>query len=85
MVKALVGGGGRVDDSSISFLACSYWHSSIAPCCGVIWPLGTILLTWINFNPSKDKWLHPLQIWDEISYPFLKIQRYNRWRSGMDK
>ena len=21
---------------------------------------GTILLTWFNFNPSMDKWLHPI-------------------------
>ena len=37
-----------------------------------LWPL---LLTWFNFNPSMDKWLHPLYCvgWTHLSFP--KLQR----------
>ena len=30
--------------------------------------MGPHLLTWINFNPSKDH--IPSKVWDEITYPF---------------
>ena len=41
--------------------------------------LGPILLTWFDFNPSMDKYLHPLSCmgWNYLSIP--KLQRYNRW------
>ena len=44
-----------------------------------------LLLTWFNFNPSMDKWLHVLQSvgWNYLSIP--KLQRCNRWSLGMDK
>ena len=32
--------------------------------------MGSILLTWFDFNPSMDKELHPFMVWDEIAYPF---------------
>ena len=34
--------------------------------------LGPLLLTWINFIPSMDKWFHLFffKVWDEITYPF---------------
>ena len=28
-----------------------------------------ILLTWINFNPCRDKQSHTQEVWDEITYP----------------
>ena len=39
---------------------------------GVILIPGFLLLTTINFNPSMDKYLHPLpyDMWDETTYPF---------------
>ena len=39
---------------------------------GVILIPGLLLLTTINFNPSMDKYLHPLpyDMWDEATYPF---------------
>ena len=38
----------------------------------------TVILAWIsNHMPSK--------VWDEITYPFPKLQRCNRWSFGMDK
>ena len=42
--------------------------------------LGPLLLTWINFNPSMDKWLHPLYCvgWNYLAIPKL-------WSLGMDK
>ena len=35
--------------------------------------------TWINFNPSMDKW--PNKVWGEIIYPFPKFNNH----AGMDK
>ena len=32
--------------------------------------LGPLLLTWFNFNPSMDNYLH-YKMWDEMTYPFL--------------
>ena len=29
-----------------------------------------LLLTWVNFNPSMDKYLHQYNMWDEITDPF---------------
>ena len=31
---------------------------------------GPFLLTWINLNAIMYKFLHPLLVWDEITYPF---------------
>ena len=44
-----------------------------------------LLLTWFNFNPSKDKYLHPLYTvgWNYLSIP--KLQWLHRWILGMDK
>ena len=33
------------------------------------WPL---LLSWFNFNPSMDKYIH-YKLWDYITYPFLNF------------
>ena len=46
------------------------------------WPL---LLTWFNFNPSMNNWLHPFQSvgWNNLSIP--KLQLCNHWSLGMDK
>ena len=35
--------------------------------------LGPLLLTWINFNPSMDKYLHTQKNVGEITYPFLNF------------
>ena len=35
-----------------------------------LWPL---LLTWFNFNPSKDNNHTHYNVWDEITYPFLNF------------
>ena len=32
-----------------------------------------ILLSWINFNPGMDTYLHHYYVWDEIIYPFLNF------------
>ena len=47
----------------------------------VLWPL---LLTWINLNPSMDKWLHTHKNvgWNNLSIP--KLQWLHRWCLGMD-
>ena len=47
--------------------------------------LGPLTLTWFNFNPSRDKKLHPPWNveWNYSSIP--KHQRCNRWSLGMDK
>ena len=29
-----------------------------------------LLLTWFNFNPSMNKWLHLYKVQAEITYPF---------------
>ena len=44
---------------------------------------GPLLLAWIDFNPSMDKY-HHYKVWDEITYPFPN-QRYSSWSLGMDK
>ena len=31
---------------------------------------GSLSLKWINFNPCKDKLLHPIKMCGEITYPF---------------
>ena len=44
-----------------------------------------LFLTWINFNPSMDKWLHSQESveWNYLSIP--KLQRLYRWSLMMDK
>ena len=44
-----------------------------------------LLLTWIDFNPSLDKLLHPSWNvgWNYLSIP--KLQWWNCWSLGMDK
>ena len=32
---------------------------------------GSLLLTWVNFNPSMDKLYIQYIVWVEITYPFL--------------
>ena len=46
--------------------------------------LGTLLLTWINFNPSMDKYSHAqLSVgWNCLSIP--KLQWLHHWSLGMD-
>ena len=47
------------------------------------WP-GASLLTWTNFDPSTYKQIHSYSMgWNYLSIP--KLQRCNRWSSGMDK
>ena len=40
---------------------------------GVMWVQGPLLLTWFNFNPSMDKYLHSLWYvgWNYLSIPKL--------------
>ena len=41
-------------------------------------------MTWINYNPSRDKHLHPYRLgWNNIAIP--KLERCNRWILEMDK
>ena len=49
--------------------------------CRHLWPL---LLTWMNFNPSMNRELHPLKCvgWNHLSIPWL--QQCNRWSLGLD-
>ena len=36
--------------------------------------LEPLLLTWVNINPSQDKYNHiHYKVWDEIDYPFPKF------------
>ena len=46
---------------------------------------GTLLLTWINFDPSMDKWSHVRKSvgCNYLSIP--KLQSSHRWSFGMDK
>ena len=32
-----------------------------------------LLLTWFNFNPNMDKWLHHYKMWGEIMHQFLNF------------
>ena len=45
----------------------------------------SLLLTWININPSMDKYSHAQKSvgWNYLSIP--KLQRLHRWSLGMDK
>ena len=45
----------------------------------------TLLQTWINFNPGRDRLLHPLYSvwWNHLSIP--KLHRLHPWSSWMDK
>ena len=47
--------------------------------------LGPELLTWINLNPSMDKYSHAEWSvgWKQVSIP--KHQRLHRWSLGRDK
>ena len=40
--------------------------------------------TWTSDDPSISNYIH-YKVWDEIVYPFPKLQRCNRWSLGMDK
>ena len=48
-------------------------------------PCGPFFLTRFHFNPSTDKWLHPLWCvgWNYLFIP--KLQLCNRWSLGMDE
>ena len=46
---------------------------------------GGPLLTWFNFNPSVDKYLHPLWSVGWNYLPIPKRQQCNHWSLGMDK
>ena len=48
-------------------------------------PQRPLLLAWINFNSSTDKWLHPLWSvgWNYLSIP--KLQLFHCWSFGMDR
>ena len=56
-------------------------HTTIYRACAP----GPLLLTWINFNPSMAKYLHPILSvgWNYIS--IHKLQRRSRWSLWMDK
>ena len=46
---------------------------------------GSLLPKWFNFNPSMDKWLHPLS---SVRSNYLSIPKFrwlHRWSLGMDK
>ena len=47
-----------------------HFENMICGHCSCWCPEAPILLTWTNFSPSTNKWLHALKIWDEIMYKF---------------
>ena len=52
----------------------------------IVWNIrGLLLLTWINFNPSMNKWPQAQWslCWNYLSIP--KLQWLHRWSLGMDK
>ena len=51
----------------------------------VYYSLELLLLKWINWNPSMDKWLtlHPLQDVGCNNFSILNLQRCSRWRLAM--
>ena len=60
------------------------WHWNVAASIRKT-QLGSLLLTWFDFNPSMNKQLQPLYSvgWNYLS--ILKRQWYNLWSLGMDK
>ena len=45
---------------------------------------GPLLLTWFNFNPIMDNYIH-YKVCNEITYPFLNFNDFTRWSLEMDK
>ena len=70
------------DDVIVRLLSMSY---NKVICVSEWGSLGPLLLTWINFNPGMNKFLHSLWSvgWSYLSIP--KFQRCNHWSLGMDK
>ena len=59
----------------ITTKCCFHWIRIMNEKIVVEWAHRSLLLTWINLNPSMDKKLHPLKVWDEMTYPLPNLNR----------